>query len=278
FLETFRRVQENGEREDRLYYVEQAKGMVREKKTTLYVEASHIAQADPDVINFDPLDLAQVIQTRYMIVRDAINAAVPQLLANMDDQDVQAEVAKVDELKYVVAFCDSGTDQFTGIRDLRTETLGRLVTICGTVTRTTDIKPELLVASWQCGECKREVSGIKQEFKVTMPALCPTKHCGNQTNWKLLPYSRSTRWGEWQRIRLQENENEIPAGSMPLTMDVIVRDECTEMCKAGDKLKVTGSLIVVPDVPTLMSPSELKSSVRKSLNTRSDQTYGGGDG
>mmetsp|Transcript_148344 Transcript_148344/g.210709 ORF Transcript_148344/g.210709 Transcript_148344/m.210709 type:complete len:819 (-) Transcript_148344:115-2571(-) len=278
FLETFRRVQENGEREDRLYYVEQAKGMVREKKTTLYVEASHIAQADPDVINFDPLDLAQVIQTRYMIVRDAINAAVPQLLANMDDQDVQAEVAKVDELKYVVAFCDSGTDQFTGIRDLRTETLGRLVTICGTVTRTTDIKPELLVASWQCGECKREVSGIKQEFKVTMPALCPSKHCGNQTNWKLMPYSRSTRWGEWQRIRLQENENEIPAGSMPLTMDVIVRDECTEMCKAGDKLKVTGSLIVVPDVPTLMSPSELKSSVRKSLNTRSDQTYGGGDG
>ncbi|OLQ06715.1 DNA replication licensing factor mcm6 [Symbiodinium microadriaticum] len=136
-------------------------GMVREKKTTLYVEASHIAQADPDVINFDPLDLAQV---------QGCQAAVPQLLANMDDQDVQAEVAKVDELlgsssrrlKYVVAFCDSGTDQFTGIRDLRTETLGRLVTICGTVTRTTDIKPELLVASWQCGECKREVSGIKQ--------------------------------------------------------------------------------------------------------------------
>ena len=147
---------------------------------------------------------------------------------------------------------------------------GRLVTICGTVTRTTDIKPELLVATWKCNECQREISGVAQEFKVTTPARCPTKNCGNTTNWKLLAESRSTRWGDWQRVRLQENENEVPAGSMPQTMDVIVRDEGTERCKAGDKVQITGSLIVVPDVPTLMSPGELKATVRRSLNTRSD--------
>ena len=136
------------------------------------------------------------------------------------------------------------------------------------MTRTTDIKPELLVATWKCNECQREISGVQQEFKVTSPAKCPTKNCGNTTNWKLLAESRSTRWGDWQRIRLQENEHEVPAGSMPQTMDVIVRDECTEKCKAGDKVQITGSLIVVPDVPTLMSPGELKATVRRSLNTR----------
>jgi len=155
---------------------------------------------------------------------------------------------------------------------------GRLVTICGTVTRTTDIKPELLVATWKCNECQREISGVAQEFKVTTPARCPTKNCGNTTNWKLLAESRSTRWGDWQRVRLQENENEVPAGSMPQTMDVIVRDEGTERCKAGDKVQITGSLIVVPDVPTLMSPGELKATVRRSLNTRSDPSYAAGEG
>ena len=144
----------------------------------------------------------------------------------------------------------------------------RLVTICGTVTRTTDIKPELLVATWKCNECRREISGVSQEFKVTTPPKCPTKNCGNTTNWSLLAESRSTRWGDWQRVRLQENEHEVPAGSMPQTMDVIVRDDCTEKCKAGDKIQITGSLIVVPDVPTLMSPGELKATVRRSLNTR----------
>ncbi|CAE8736100.1 unnamed protein product, partial [Polarella glacialis] len=152
------------------------------------------------------------------------------------------------------------------------------VTICGTVTRTTEVKPELLVASWQCNECNREVTGVAQQFKVTYPAVCPSKNCGNRSNWKLLGESRTTRWGDWQRIRLQENENEVPAGSMPRTMDVIVRDEQTERCKPGDKIMVTGSLIVVPDVPTLMNPGELKSSVRRSLNTRSDSSYGSGEG
>ena len=65
---------------------------------------------------------------------------------------------------------------------------------------------------------------------------------------------------------------------MPQTMDVIVRDEQTERCKAGDKVQITGSLIVVPDVPTLMSPSELRGNVRRSLKTRSDPSYAAGEG
>lgn len=276
FLQTFKRPTEDGGREDDLYYVSQAKAMVRENKKTLYVKMGHLEQADRDVVSFEPEDLIAVIHSKYMVVRDAVNAALPQLLSNLEDPDLQAEVEKMDELKFTVAFYDLAT--YSGIRDLRTEKLGRLVTICGTVTRTTDIKPELLVATWKCNECRREISGVSQEFKVTTPPKCPTKNCGNTTNWSLLAESRSTRWGDWQRVRLQENEHEVPAGSMPQTMDVIVRDDCTEKCKAGDKIQITGSLIVVPDVPTLMSPGELKATVRRSLNTRSDPSYAAGEG
>ncbi|CAJ1328176.1 unnamed protein product [Effrenium voratum] len=276
FLETFRLPGEDGEREGDVYYISQAKAMVKENKKTLYIKMGHLEQADRDAVSFEPQDLIAVITSRYMVVRDALNAALPQLLSKLDDPEVQAEVQKMDELKFTVAFHDLAT--YSGIRDLRTEKLGRLVTICGTVTRTTDIKPELLVATWKCNECRREITGIAQEFKVTTPTKCPTKHCGNTSNWKLLAESRSTRWGDWQRVRLQENENEVPAGSMPQTMDIIVRDESTERCKAGDKVQITGSLIVVPDVPTLMSPLELKATVRRSLNSRSDPSYAAGEG
>jgi len=139
----------------------------------------------------------------------------------------------------------------------------------------TEVKPELLVGTFQCNECNREVTGVEQQFKVTMPTVCPTRNCGNRTNWTLIGDSRTTRWGDWQRLRVQENENEVPAGSMPRTLDVIVRDECCERCKPGDKVRITGCLIVVPDVPTMMSPSELKTHVQRSTNTRTDSTYGG---
>ena len=53
---------------------------------------------------------------------------------------------------------------------------------------------------------------------------------------------------DWQRVRVQENASEIPAGSMPRTLDVILRGEQVERAKAGDKCIFTGTLIVIPDV------------------------------
>ncbi|WP_455409866.1 hypothetical protein [Lacticaseibacillus paracasei] len=37
-----------------------------------------------------------------------------------------------------------------GIRDLRTHKIGRLVSISGTVTRTSEVRPELLYGTFTC--------------------------------------------------------------------------------------------------------------------------------
>mmetsp|Transcript_29814 Transcript_29814/g.85028 ORF Transcript_29814/g.85028 Transcript_29814/m.85028 type:complete len:825 (-) Transcript_29814:115-2589(-) len=279
FLENFRLKDESGQFEREFYYLEQAKTMVREGKRTLYVKIEHLEQIDAASISFEAPVLREIVQSKYVMVRDSLNAAVPMLLSKLEDADLQEEVRRAretEELKFVAAFYD--LPLFSGIRDLRTDKLGKLVTISGTVTRTTEVKPELLVGTFMCNECNREVSGITQEFKVTTPAVCPTRNCGNRSNWTLIGDSRTTRWGDWQRLRLQENESEVPAGAMPRSMDVILRDECCERCKPGDKVLITGSLIVVPDVPSMMNPAELKLQVRKSLQTRGDSSYGGGDG
>lgn len=277
FLENFRQPTgvDGGYEADR-YYVEQAKTMIREQRRTLYVKMSHLEQIDESTVSFSPSDLRLAIETKYLVVRDALNAAVPQLLSKLQDKELAEELKKArenEELKFCAAFFDLPT--YSGIRDLRTETMGKLVTICGTVTRTTDVKPELLVGTFKCNDCGAEITGVEQQFKNTQPVVCTSRNCGNRTNWTLLGNSRTTRWGDWQRIRLQENEHEVPAGSMPRSLDVIVRDESTEQCKPGDKVLVTGTLIVVPDVPSLMSPAELKSSIRRTLDTRSDAAYGG---
>ncbi len=52
---------------------------------------------------------------------------------------------------------------------------------------------------------------------------------------------------DWQRLRVQENADEIPPGSMPRSVDVILRHEIVERAKAGDKVIFTGTLMVAPD-------------------------------
>ena len=57
-----------------------------------------------------------------------------------------------------------------------------------------------------------------------------------------------SKFVDWQRIRVQENSDEIPPGSMPRSMDIVVRHEMVDRAKAGDKCIFSGTLIVIPDV------------------------------
>jgi DNA replication licensing factor MCM6 len=76
--------------------------------------------------------------------------------------------------------------------------------------------------------------------------MCLNPVCENRERWSL-QLARSV-FVDWQVLRVQENPSEIPAGSMPRNMRIIVRNETVEAAKPGDKCTFTGSLIVVPDV------------------------------
>ena len=156
--------------ESEYYYIEQARTMIIEKKSTSYVKHRHLEEITESVVSFRPNDLSTAIKTKYLIVREALNAAVPQLLERIPDKELVEEVKRAREenatLKYVAAFYELPT--FNGIRDLRTEHMGKLMTISGTVTRTTEVKPELLVGTFKCNECGSEVTDVEQQFKVTM--------------------------------------------------------------------------------------------------------------
>ena len=49
---------------------------------------------------------------------------------------------------------------------------------------------------------------------------------------------------------------QVPAGSLPRTMEVVLRHEVVETARAGDKMAFVGNLIVVPDVAAISAPGE----------------------
>lgn len=138
------------------------------------------------------------------------------------------------------------------LRELTTEKIGQLISISGTVTRTSEVRPELFIGSFRCEDCQSVIRGIEQQFKYTEPPMCTSPRCQNRANWKLLP--DQSVFVNWQKVRIQENANEMPPGSMPRCLDIIVRNDMVERAKAGDKCTFTGCLIVVPDVSQLALP------------------------
>jgi len=47
-------------------------------------------------------------------------------------------------------------------------------------------------------------------------------------------------FGDWQKVRVQEHASEIPAGSMPRSMDCILRGQIVDNIRPGDRTNFTG--------------------------------------
>lgn len=56
------------------------------------------------------------------------------------------------------------------------------------------------------------------------------------------------------QVRIQETQAELPRGSIPRSLEIVLRAEAVETAQAGDRCDFTGTLIVVPDVSQLNTP------------------------
>lgn len=162
------------------------------------------------------------------------------------------------------------------VRSMRAANIGTLLSISGTVTRTSEVRPELALATFICEACRSVVPDVEQTFRYTEPTQCPNATCQNRTAWRL--DIRQSTFVDWQKVRVQENSSEIPTGSMPRTIDVILRGEIVDRAKAGEKCIFTGALIVVPDVSQLGLPGVKKMAVRDDRGAGNNEAGGSGVG
>ncbi|KAK7062043.1 DNA helicase [Favolaschia claudopus] len=254
-------------------YVEQIHTMREYELTTLYVDFGHLLLKDDE--------LADAIQKNYYRFMPYIRRALLNLVTELEPEYLKinpsaatTDSANLQARDFNVAFYH--LPLVSGIRNLRTEKIGTLMSISGTVTRTSEVRPELLSGSFICEICSGFVDDIEQQFKYTEPSLCPNPTCGNRTAWKL--QIDTSRFTDWQKVRIQENPSEIPTGSMPRSLDVILRSELVERAKAGDKCVFTGTFIVVPDVSQLGLPGGNAAQLQRESNRSGGGATTGGIG
>eukprot|EP00605_Chrysophyceae_sp_TOSAG23-4_P002185 GSChrysophyteH1.ASY1.ANO1.2415.1 assembled CDS len=105
-----------------------------------------------------------------------------------------------------------------------------------------------MFGTYQCIKCGRLHQNVEQQFTMTEPPRCVADKCGSHVFELIMADSMFV---DWQRLRVQENADEIPAGSMPRCIDVIL-----ETAKAGDKVIFTGFVAVIPDQGGLAKAGE----------------------
>jgi DNA replication licensing factor MCM6 len=150
--------------EGELIYIDQIHPMREYELTTLYVDFGHLLQRD-DV-------LADAIQKQYYRFLPYLRRALLNLVA-----EFEPDYLKINPISATTDSSSLQTREFnvafyhlplvSGIRDLRTDKIGTLMSISGTVTRTSEVRPELLFGSFICEVCGGVIHDIEQQFKYT---------------------------------------------------------------------------------------------------------------
>ncbi len=134
------------------------------------------------------------------------------------------------------------------LRDVRSEHVGRLVTVSGIVTRVTEVKPRVAAAAYHCQDCGYEIYQEVQGRNFMPIASCPTpEHQGkNGSPGHVIPYYRGYKYVKYQELKLQEQADQVPIGSIPRTISVKLHGDVTRSCTAGDNVTVSGIFLPQP--------------------------------
>lgn len=243
FLEEFRTA--DGE----LKYLRDAEELIRPERNTLLVSWADLEQSNQE--------LATTVQEEYYRVYPFLCCAVRNFARDHGNIPPGKE--------FYLSIQDLPTRH--KIRELSSMRIGTLVKISGQVVRTHPVHPELVSGSFLCMDCQSVIKDVPQQFKYAPPTICRNPVCYNRARFHL--DTHKSKFIDFQKVRIQETQAELPRGSIPRSMEVVLRAEAVETAQAGDRCDFTGTLIVVPDVSQLSTPG---------VRTETSSRVGGGHG
>jgi DNA replication licensing factor MCM7 len=127
------------------------------------------------------------------------------------------------------------------LRSVRSQSMGRLVTMRGMIVRASDVKPACVVATYSCDACGAEVYQLVQNKREFMPQrFCPSNACSKRKSESLYLQTRGSKFVKFQELKLQELPNQVPMGHIPRSMSVYCRGELTRVAFPGDVITVDG--------------------------------------
>ncbi|XP_071159083.1 DNA replication licensing factor mcm7-like [Mytilus galloprovincialis] len=245
-------------------YGQQLVRIAHREQVALTIDIEDVQEHDPD------LALAMVENTRRYInlFADAVQEILPDYkereVTNKDALDVYIEHRLLMEQRnhpegqevtrdprnkypaelmrrYEVYFKLPPQDKHVAIREVKADCIGKLVCVKGIVTRATEVKPMLMVATYTCDTCGNETYQPINSPSFMPLIMCPSQECTtNRSGGRLYLQTRGSKFVKFQEVKIQEHSDQVPVGNIPRSMTVYCRGEMTRNTQPGDHVSITG--------------------------------------
>jgi len=170
------------------------------------------------------------------------------ILDKPDEMIALLEVA-LDELELIedarVRFNDLPEAQHVQIKNIRAKHLGRLISIEGIVRQSSDVRPQVDNAKFECPTCGTLINVIQLEKGFKEPNRC--SNCGRRAGFKLI----SKQMLDTQKLEIEEAPESLDGGAQPRRLTVFLKEDLVEpimeeKTTPGSKIRIIGILKEVP--------------------------------
>ncbi|MEM2713607.1 MAG: minichromosome maintenance protein MCM [Candidatus Pacearchaeota archaeon] len=131
------------------------------------------------------------------------------------------------------------------IREIRSHHIGKLLSIEGIVRQSSDVRPQVTNALFECPSCGAKISILQLEKRFREPGKC--SNCGRKKGFKLI----ARELVDAQRIVIEENPESLIGGEQPRRISVFLKEDLVEpkmeeKTTPGSRVKVIGILKELP--------------------------------
>jgi len=206
------------------YYYEDLLNIVKKGEKSLIIDYSKIAKSD--------LELAEeLIKNPEEIIKYGETS--------LKDFDLDAESP------IRIRIFNLPKSQKILISEIRSKHLNTLVSTIGLIRQTSDVRPRITLAEFECPSCGQIIPIEQRESKLNPPMRCPS--CGRKGNFKL----KETKVVDMQRIVLEETPESLLGGEQPKRIPVFLSEDLLDpklerRRYPGNKVEVVGIIREVP--------------------------------
>jgi replicative DNA helicase Mcm len=165
-----------------------------------------------------------------------------EVLAIAEDAVEQIDLAGKPRLK--IRFFNLPENKQIRIRNIRSEHIGKLISVDGMVRRASEIRPEVSEAIFTCPECDNRITEIQTERIIRPPFECDK--CSCKRGFKLV--DQKLYDARWVAI---EEPFEITTGERPSEIMIFLKEDLTttrmqNKTEPGNRIKTVGILKQIP--------------------------------
>jgi replicative DNA helicase Mcm len=217
------------------------------KKEDLIIEAKNFFDFHKKELGESLRKGANVIYLNFIKLTEFSNILSDEIVTNPEETLRLVELA-IEESGLAsnvrVRLYNLSKSQDIKVREIRSRNLDELIVIEGIIRQSSDVRPQVINAKFECPSCGTAIAVLQMEKKFREPARCS---CGRRGGFKLI----SKEMVDTQRLVIEEAPESLLGGEQPKRIPVFVKEDLAEprmeeKTTPGSRVKIIGVLKEVP--------------------------------